>query len=127
MVWQKDFQLQQRLNQIVKKLNFLHVDSKRIVCFRSFGSSSRAQARIWGMPKIWQQALNLKPHYCLEVLSEKFDRLDENSQTKILIHELLHIPKNFSGSLLAHRRRHQRIDRQAVEKLFAQYVNYSRK
>lgn len=127
MVWQKDLKLQQRLNKIVKKLNLFHVNTKQVFVFRSFGSQSRAQARIWGMPKIWQQALNQAPAYCLEVISERFDRLDEDNQTKILIHELLHIPKNFSGSLLAHRRRYQRIDRQAVEKLFAQYVNYSRR
>lgn len=126
MVWQKDILLQKRLDKIVKKLNFFHVKTKQVFVFRSFGSKSRATARIWGMPRIWQQALNQPAAYCLEVISEKFDRLDEMRQTKVLIHELMHIPKNFSGSLLAHRTRHSRIDNRTIEKLFTQYVNNSR-
>jgi len=131
MVWQKDLQLQRRLDEIVKKLNLFHVNAKQVFVFRSFGSKSRAQARIWGLPRIWQQALNKKPGYCLEVISEKFDRLDEISQTKVLIHELMHIPKNFSGSLLAHRGRFGQINARTVEELYNrlnnQYVNHSRR
>ena len=41
----------------------------------------------------------------IEVLSEKFDRLNKLEQDKILLHELAHIPKNFSGSLLPHIRK----------------------
>jgi len=124
MVWQKDIQLQRRLGKIIKSLNFSHINPQKVVVFRSFGSKSRAQARIWGFPKIWQQALNLSPIYCLEVISEKFDRLGEKEQNKVLIHELLHIPKNFSGSLLPHRGRGRCIDRRIVEKLFKLYDHY---
>jgi predicted metallopeptidase len=123
MVWQKDLKLQRRLNEIVRKLNFLHIRPKMVFVFRSFGSKSRAQARIWGFPRIWQQALDSQPAYCLEVLSEKFDRLDEVQQTKVLIHELMHIPKNFSGSLLAHRGRSGQINARTVEKLYERFIN----
>jgi predicted metallopeptidase len=58
----------------------------------------------------------------LEVLAEKFDKLNHEEKKKILIHELLHIPKNFSGALLAHRRRGARIDRQRVEQLFKKFL-----
>ncbi len=130
MVWQKDLKLQRQLNEVVKKLKFLHIKSKQVFVFRSFGSKSRAQARIWGFPRIWQQALDSQPAYCLEVLSERFDRLNEIQQTKVLIHELMHIPKNFSGALLPHRGRFGRINAGAVEKLYDQLIkqddNYSR-
>jgi len=107
------------IQKIVKKLQFDYVFPARITCFRSFGSSSRAFARIWSMPHIWQKALKIKPHYCIEVLSEKFDKLNEKQKTKVLIHELLHIPKNFSGALLGHRSRGRRIDMRIINKLFA--------
>ena len=123
MVWQKDLKLQKRLDGIVKKLNFLHIKSKQVFVFRSFGSKSRAQARIWGFPRIWQQAFDLRPAYCLEVLSEKFDRLNESQQTKVLIHELMHIPKNFSGSLLAHRGRYGQINTRTVDQLYDRFIN----
>ncbi len=117
-------EIQQMLNQIVKKVNLPHIDSHRVVCFRSFGSKSRAIARIWSLPRIWQLALKLKAHYCIEVISSRFDRLSTDEQIKVLIHELLHIPKNFSGSLLPHRYRHSfGITKRNIEKLFEEYKN----
>lgn len=118
MDWQLAPELQQRVRKLVNTLQFSHIDPKRIIVFRSYGSKSRARARIWSLPRIWQKALKVKPHYCLEVLSEKFDYLNKENQDKVLIHELLHIPKTFSGSLLSHRGRKRRIDLRMVEKLF---------
>ncbi len=119
MDWKLAPELQKRVEKLAKALEFSHIDSKRVIAFRSFGSKSRARARIWSFPRIWQKALKVKPHYCLEVLSEKFDKLSKEDQDRILIHELLHIPKNFSGALLSHRGRNRRIDNRAVEKLFS--------
>lgn len=124
MEWYKANEIATRLKKIVTHLQLAHIDCKRIVCFRSTGSSARARARIWSFPKVWQLALQLPPYYVIEVLSEHFDHLSTDDQTKVLIHELLHIPKNFSGSLLPHRRRGARIDSRRVEKLFQQYKIY---
>jgi predicted metallopeptidase len=111
--------IQKHIEKIVKKLDFPHIDAQRIVCFRSSGSTSRAQARIWSLPTIWQKALKVKAHYCIEVLTEKYDRLKKNDQTKVLIHELLHIPKTFSGALLPHRGRGKvKIDTRTVNKWY---------
>lgn len=118
MDWHKAPELQKKIKRLVARLDLTHVDPDRVIVFRSFGSKSRARARIWSLPRIWQQALEVQPHYCLEILSEKFDRLSAPDQTRILIHELMHIPKTFSGSLLAHRHRGGRIDARSVEKLF---------
>lgn len=103
---------------LIKGREFGHIEAARIVCFRSKGSSSRAVARIWSFPRIWQAALNLPPYYVIEVLSQHFDRLSDEEKTKVLIHELLHIPKGFSGALVAHRNRGRKINRETVEKIY---------
>lgn len=103
------------IKRIVINLGFDHVRPENLVCFRSYGSKSRAIARIWSLPRIWQIALNKDAHYCVEVISEKFDRLSDKDKEKVLIHELLHIPKNFSGALLPHRQKTKRIDSRTVD------------
>lgn len=118
MEWENAKDISIKVKNIIEKLHLTHVDNSRITCFRSFGSSSRARARIWSFPKVWQLALHIKPCYIIEVLSEHFDRLSHEDQIRVLIHELMHIPKNFSGSLLPHRGRGKPIDHHRVEKLF---------
>ncbi|MBI2103734.1 hypothetical protein HYT59_01875, partial [Candidatus Woesebacteria bacterium] len=90
---------------LVQNLNLSWIETSRIYSFRSYHSSTRAYARIWGLSRIFQLALEVKPAYVIEVISEKFDRLDQKEQDKVLIHELVHIPKTFSGSLAPHIRR----------------------
>jgi predicted metallopeptidase len=114
--------IQKSLIRIQKKLKLPHIEINRIVAFRSTGSKARARARIWAFPKIWQMALSLDPHYCIEVISHHFDNQSPDNQNRILIHELMHIPKNFSGALLPHRGRSKiGINRRSVEQLFKQF------
>ena len=108
MIWELAPDLQKKVAKLVSALNYSHIDPKRVIVFRSFGSKTRARARIWSLPRIWQQALKVKPHYCLEVISERFSHLHPQQQEEILIHELRHIPQNFSGSLLSHGRMRKR-------------------
>lgn len=115
--WEKDAHLQAQVEAIIHSIGFKHVQKARVFCYRTHGSRARAYARIWAFPKIFQEALAQKPAYVIEVLSEKFDRLSVDNKTKVLIHELLHIPKNFSGSLLPHAYGNKTIDLE-VEKLY---------
>jgi len=95
-----DFQVK----EILRKLKMTHIDETRLICLRSKGSGSRRViARCHGISRIMQLALNEKPHYVIEVLSERFDRLSKEDQTKVLIHEILHIPHSFGGGFRAHR------------------------
>lgn len=107
------------LRRIISSLGLCYIKPENLVSFKSYGSKSRAIARIWSLPRIWQIALKKEAHYCIEVISEKFERLSKSEKEKVLIHELLHIPKNFSGALLPHRRRGRRIDSKTVDKLHA--------
>lgn len=118
MNWVDAPDIKKDLKKIVLSLKMNYINLTRIICFRSYGSSSKARARIWSFPKIWQQALNLPPYYIIEVLSEKYDKLSDNDKKRVLIHELMHIPKNFSGSLIAHRSRYLKINSKTVEEIF---------
>lgn len=115
--WQQDSNIQKQLEEIIENIGLEHLKFGRIFCYRTTGSKARAYARIWAFPKIFQQVLSIEPAYVIEVLSEKFDKLSVEDKIKVLIHELLHIPKNFSGSLLPHKYGGKRIDRE-VERLF---------
>ncbi len=91
------------VNEIISGLNFTHIKSSRVACVRSMGSKSRRTiARIYGLSKIWQKALNLEASYVIEVLSERYDKLDQEGREKVLIHELLHIPFSFGGGFRGH-------------------------
>lgn len=120
MIFKKAADIKRGLSEIVKMAEFDHINIDQVVGVRSFGSKSRARARIWAFPTIWQEALGLKPHYVIEVLAEKFDYLSENDQKQILIHELLHIPKTFSGALRPHRMRRWRLTSE-VKKIYRKY------
>lgn len=118
MKWEKAQDIQKELEEIVDSVeDFTHIRTKRVFCYRSYEAKTRAYARIWSFPKIFQEALSVEAAYILELVSEKYKRLDPARQKKVLIHELLHIPKNFSGSLLPHKYGHKTIDRE-VERIF---------
>jgi len=128
MKWISAPDITKRIHFLVAELELKYISSGQIHSFRSSGSSSRATARIWSLPTIWQQALNTDPAYCLEVLSERFDKLNSDDQERVLIHELLHIPKTFSGALVPHRTHRHRSFRHyhdTVELLFKSLKNKS--
>ena len=82
---------------------FPHVDVARMKCFRSHGSSSRGTiARCHALGKLMQEAIGIRAVYALEFISERFDRLSKDEQIKIIIHELMHIPKTFGGGFKHH-------------------------
>jgi predicted metallopeptidase len=121
VIWNNAPDIKKRALHLIKVLELLWVDSSHLHFVRSVNSTTRAYARIWGLAKVWQMALKENPSYIIEVISEKFDNLPEREKDKVLLHELAHIPKNFSGSLLPHiRTRGKRNFHDRVDNLFAQ-------
>ena len=94
-----------------------HVKIDQIHCIRSFDAKTRAIARIWGMAKLFSEVAGLKPTYIIEVNAKRFDKQSQREKIKTLIHELMHIPKTFSGALLSHRGPHHAINDREVEKI----------
>jgi len=94
--------LQQQAEEISKML-FPHVDLNNMKCYRSYGTSSRGTiARCHALNKIMQKAIGIKAVYILEFLTERFEKLSEEDKLKVIIHELMHIPKTFGGGFVHH-------------------------
>lgn len=94
--------LQIKAEEISKSI-FPHVQIERVKCFRSYGSSSRGTiARCHALGKLMQKAIGTKAFYALEFITERFEKLDEEEKTKVIIHELMHIPKTFGGGFKHH-------------------------
>lgn len=119
--WEVAPDVQARVVRLVEALGMAHVDAGHVVCLRSRGSKARFLARIWPLERVWQLALGLEPHYVIEVKAESFDGMARDGQDRVLIHELLHIPRNFSGAVLPHAHAAGRIDARAVEGLFRRW------
>jgi len=108
------------VERIVSKLDFTHIDLSGIYCFRSTGSKSRRTvARIHSLGKLWQKALNKHSAYLIEVISERYDRFSREEKEKVLIHELLHIPKGFAGGFRPHK---GHITKHKIETLHQKYT-----
>lgn len=121
--WRQAPDIKKKVLHLIKALEMSWINTPKIFFLRSENSKARAYARIWGLSKVWQMVLSEKPTYIIEVISEKFDKLSEREKDKVLIHELTHIPKNFSGSLLPHiRRRGKRNFNEKVNYFFNQYL-----
>jgi len=109
--------IKEKVDQLINQLKMEYIDEKRIYCIRSFDAKTRAIARIWGMSRLFAEVCGIKPCYIIEVNNKRFDKLSERDKIKTLIHELLHIPKTFSGALLSHRGRYHRINDKAIENI----------
>ncbi len=107
----------------ISRLLFPHVDVSRIKCFRSYGTSSRRTiARCHTIGKLIQKALGIKAVYVLEFISERFDKLPEDEKIKVIIHELMHIPKTFGGGF----KHHDFVNEKNVENVYRAYIDKKR-
>ena len=110
-----------KILNVLESVYFSHIVADNIICMGSIDSKARAYARIWSLPRIWQAGLGVEPHYIIEVLSQFFDKQSDDDKTRTLIHELLHIPKTFSGALVPHKCFNKKIDKKSVEVIYKEY------
>jgi predicted metallopeptidase len=69
------------------------------------------------MSRLFKEVVGIEPHYIIEVNAKKYDRQNDRDKIKTLIHELMHIPRTFSGALLSHHGPYHDINDREVEKL----------
>src|SRR3990167_725939 len=117
MKYIKSSDIKKQIDLLIKSLDLKYINKKNIHCIRSFDAKTRAYARIWGMAKIFSEVVGIEPHYIIEVNANRYDKLSEREKIKTLVHELLHIPKTFSGALLSHRGKGRRINDTEIEKI----------
>jgi predicted metallopeptidase len=112
--------IEEEIEDLIQTLLMSHIDGSRVVCVRSRGSKSKGIiARCHGLSRIMQLALNEKPQYVIEVVSERFDTLSEEDRVKVLIHELMHIPYSFGGGFRTHR---PYVTRRKIEKMYRKFL-----
>lgn len=115
--------IQIRFADIVRTLGLHHIDVEKVVCLRSHGSSARrVVARCHGMSKVLQIAMGIKAFYVLEFIAERFDSFSDNEQTETIIHEMMHIPKNFGGGF----RHHDHVTAKNVKGMLEKYLGARR-
>ncbi|MDA1316586.1 MAG: putative metallopeptidase [bacterium] len=114
-------EIKEQISKLVPALKMDHIKIDQIHCIRSFDAKTRAIARIWGMAKLFSEVAGIKPNYIIEVNAKRFDKQSEREKIKTLIHELMHIPKTFSGALLSHRGPHHAINDREVEKIMKMF------
>ncbi len=104
MIFKPAPEVKERINRIVRLLGWDYIDLNKVIAFESRGTKSNyVHARCWSFPRIWQIALNMEARYIIEVVGERYEKLNDENKDKLLIHELLHIPKTFSGALRPHK------------------------
>lgn len=114
--------LRERMLDIIKTLNLSHIDVDRVECLRSRGSSTRRiLARCHTIGKLMQRAMKVDPFYAIEFL-EPFEKLSKEEQDRVIIHELMHIPKTFGGGF----RQHDFVCDDNVDVMYEKFVNLKR-
>ena len=119
MKYVEAYDLDERLREIVLTLGMNHINLERVRCLRSFGSSSRRTiARCHTIGKVIQKAMGVKDFYTIEFL-EIFGKISREEQDKVIIHELMHIPKTFGGGF----RQHDFVCEKNVEIMHEKFIN----
>jgi len=112
--------IMRRVYEIVKTLGdeMKHVRLSGIYSIRSRGSQSQGVlARCHALSKIWQLALGIDAVYLIEVIDHRFEKLSPEDQDRVLIHEIMHIPKSFGGGF----KHHNVVNDRSVEKMYQKY------
>jgi predicted metallopeptidase len=112
-----------KVKDIINVLGWGHINAEFVRCVFSRNSTSRALARIWSTPRIFSAAFDTKPMYVIELLYSKYMTLSDEDKTKVLIHELLHIPKTFSGALKPHLEMSHTLNCRTVDGLYRKYLD----
>ncbi len=110
--------LKEKMKDIANTLGMSHINLERIECLRSFGSSSRRTiARCHSLSKLMQKAMKTESFYAIEFL-ETFEKMKKEEQDKVIIHELMHIPKTFGGGF----RQHDFVCQKNIELMYDKFI-----
>jgi len=97
----RDLKSEKAVRLLIKLLGLNYINPEKVRVVRS-NSKSMAYARLWGLSKVLQVGLDIKPFYVIELIDRNFSKLDCSEKVRIVVHELMHIPKTFSGHVRPH-------------------------
>ncbi len=119
ITYEKAPDIEKRAREIVIRLGWEWIDVDNVAFIRSHGSQSRGTiARCHALGKAMQLGMGrTKGFYLIEVISERFDKMSEEDRIKVIIHELMHIPKTFGGGFI----HHHMVNEKTVNKIYSQY------
>jgi len=110
--------IKKEAEDIVKTMDWKHIRLGDVYFLRSVGSSSRGTiARCHTLSKPLQLALKREGFYLIEVIHERFDKMSEDDRKKVIMHELMHIPKTFGGGFI----HHHMVNERSVNLVFKEY------
>lgn len=106
---------------LIALLEWKHIHLEHVAFVRSHGSKAvRTIARCHALGKAMQIGMGReKGFYLVEVISGMYDKLPYDEQIKVIIHELMHIPKAFGGGFIHHDKVHE----ESVDKVYHHYTN----
>lgn len=118
--YEKAPDIEKRAREIVARLCWDWIDLDNVAFIRSYGSQSRGTiARCHALGKAMQIGMNRNTgFYLIEVISKRFDKMPYEEQTKVIIHELMHIPKTFGGGF----KHHDVVNERNVKNVFEHYT-----
>jgi predicted metallopeptidase len=112
-------ELKERAKNIADRFMLDHLDFSRLHFYR-YHSDTRTCAKIIGFFKTLQLVYpEIKPYYVIVFNDRNFLGASQEEQDETILHELLHIPKTFSGeySKIAHQKIRE-ISKSAFKKRF---------
>ncbi len=120
ITYEKAPDIEKRAREIVARLGWEWIDLDNVAFIRSYGSASRGTiARCHALGKAMQIGMNRDTgFYLIEVISKRFDKMPYDEQTKVIIHELMHIPKTFGGGF----KHHNVVNERNVKNVFEHYT-----
>ncbi len=118
--YEKAEDIEKKSKEIVAVLNWNWIDLDNVAFLRSHGSQSRGTiARCHALGKAMQLGMGRKTgFYLIEVISKRFDKLSKEDKIKVIIHELMHIPKTFGGGF----KHHNIVNEISVKNVYEHYV-----
>lgn len=107
----------QVLAEDISRRLFPYILTSRIKCLRSEGAKSHVFARCHVLSSMMCVAMSCKPLYVFEFVREKFDKLVTEKKVKVVISQLMNIPKSFNGKF-----NNIKISREMVEIAYEKYL-----
>jgi len=97
-------EIKERALELASRFELKHINFEKVHFFR-YTSDTRTIAKVGGFSKIMQLVYpHINPFYVIVFNDRNFQRISKREQDETILHELLHIPKTFSGeySRIAH-------------------------